>query len=252
MSALNGTVAGLTRRTLLGRRRTILLLLLPAALIGLCVLARLLAGLEGEEAAMDEGLAAILLAGFGLGTLLPLLGLIAGTGVIGPEIDDGSIVYVLAKPVNRHTIVRTKLLVALGVVIAFGVVPVVVAGLLMTGPDRVTWAFGVGGLVAGTAYCALFLLLAVVTRNAVVLGLIYALVWESLVGGIVPGAQALSVQQWSLAVTEAVLGDEAAQQGVSAAVSLPTGAVLLAVVILGSTVYAGMRLRRLRLAGGET
>ena len=52
---------------------------------------------------------------------MPLLSLIAGTGSIGPEIDDGSIVYLLAKPLNRYSIVVTKLAVAIGVVIVFGV-----------------------------------------------------------------------------------------------------------------------------------
>jgi ABC-2 type transport system permease protein len=248
---MNAVVANLTVRTLLGRRRTVLLMLLPAALISLCVLARILAGADPDiNQELDQGLSADLLAGFGLGTLLPLLGLIAGTGAIGPEIDDGSIVYVLAKPVNRMSIILTKLMVAIGVVTAFGAIPVAVAGLVLTGElGRFTLAFAVGSLVAGIAYCALFLLLGVVTKNAVVIGLLYALVWETLVGQIVPGAQALSVQQWSLSVTEQLLGSRADVLGVDAAVGLVTGVVLLTVVTVGSTLYAGARLRRLRLAG---
>jgi ABC-2 type transport system permease protein len=92
-----------------------------------------------------------------------------------------------------------------------------------------------------------FLLLAVVTRNAVVIGLIYALIWESLVGGLVPGAQTLSIQQWSLAVVQQVLGDSAGRLGVEAAVGFGTGLVLLTVVTVGATVYAGRRLQTLRL-----
>ena len=42
---------------------------------------------------------------FALGTLMPLIGLLAGTGSIAPEIDDGSIIYVLAKPIRRGTII---------------------------------------------------------------------------------------------------------------------------------------------------
>jgi ABC-2 type transport system permease protein len=247
---VNATVARLTARTLLGRRRTVLLLLLPLALVGLCVLARVLAGMDGDiQQDIDSGMAAFLLSGFGLGTLLPLLGLIAGTGAIGPEIDDGSIVYVLAKPLNRHSVVVTKLVVAIGVVTVFGVLPVLASGAVLGGGVRLTVAFAIGCLVAGIAYCAVFLLLGVVTRNAVVVGLLYALVWETLVGQVVPGAQALSIQQWSLAVTESVLGDDASRQWVDAAVEPVTGAVLLALVSVGSTVYAGARLRRLRIAG---
>ena len=78
--------------------------------------------------------------------------------------------------------------------------------------DRLAVAYAVGALVAGVAYCALFLLLAVLTRNAVVVGLVYALVWEAAVGNSVPGAQALSIQQWSLAVTRAVVGADRADE----------------------------------------
>jgi ABC-2 type transport system permease protein len=180
--------------------------------------------------------------------VMPLLGLIAGTGSIGPEIDEGSIVYLLAKPLNRYQIVVSKLVVAIGVLVVFGVLPVALAGLVLTGSlGGITAAYAVGALVAGVAYAALFLLLAVVTRNAVVIGLVYALVWESLLGGLAPGAQTLSVQQWALAVVERVLGDDAALLGVESAVSLTTGAVLLLVVALGCTAYAGRRLQTLRL-----
>ncbi len=246
---MNATVASLTSRSLLGRRRTLVLLLLPLALLALCVLARVLAGLDADlERELDTSLAPDLLGAFGIAILLPLLSLIAGTGSIGPEIDDGSIVYLLAKPLNRYSIVVTKLAVAIGVVIVFGVLPIAVAGVVLTGEvGVVTIAFAVGALAAGVAYSAVFLLLAVTSRNAVVLGLIYALIWESLVGGIVPGAQTLSIQQWSLAVVQRVLGDVADQVGLEAAVGFGTGAVLLAVVTVTTTVYAGRRLQTLRL-----
>jgi ABC-2 type transport system permease protein len=238
---VNGTVAQLTARSLLGRRRALLLLLLPAVLVLLAVLGRVLVG-------SDDGLTVGLLGGFGLGTLIPLLGLIAGTGAIGPEIDDGSIVYLLTKPMDRHVVVRTKFAVAVGVVTALGALPVLLAGLLLTGTDAgLAVGYAVGAAVAGIAYCAVFLLLAVVTRNAVVLGLLYALVWESLVGSFVPGAQALSIQQWSLAVTERVVGAEAAPLGVTSAVGLGTAATLLVLATAGAVWSAGRRLRTIRL-----
>ena len=125
--------------------------------------------------------------------MMPLLGLIAGTGSIGPEIDDGSIVYLLAKPLNRYTIVVTKLAVAIGILLAFGVIPVFVAGIILTG----TVGLGDGGLRrrrvrGGRRLRRALPVLAVITRNAVVVGLIYALIWETLIGGLVPGAQTLS------------------------------------------------------------
>ena len=78
-----------------------------------------------------------------------------------------------------------------------------------------------------------------------------ALIWETLVGSYVPGAQTLSIQQWSLAITEQVVGADAEQLGVTSAVSLAAAIPLLLVLIVGSTWYAGWRLRTLRLTSDE-
>ena len=242
---MNATVAQLTARSLLGRRRTLLLLLLPAILLVLSVLVRALSG-------ADATMSVMLLGGFTLGTMVPLLGLIVGTGAIGPEIDDGSIIYLLSKPVSRFTIATTKFAVAVGVLTVVAAVPTLIAGLILSGTaDGVAVGYAVGAAVAGLAYGALFLLLAVLTRNAVVAGLLYALIWESLIGGFVPGAQALSIQQWALAITEQIMGGAAETLGVSSAVGLGAAIPLLLVVIVGGTWYAGWRLRSLRLSGDE-
>ncbi len=237
---MNSTVVRLTRRSLLGRRRALLLLLLPAVLIVLAVVIRLTAG-------PDDAITRGLLGGFALGTLVPLLGLIAGTGVLGPEIDDGSVVYLLSKPISRPSIVMSKLLVATLTVSTFGALPILIAGLVMSGgADNLAVGFAVGALVAGLAYCALFLLLAVLTRNAVIIGLLYALIWETVIGQFVPGAQVLSIQQWSLAITREIVGTE-----VRSAVSLPVAVTCLVVVFVVSTWYAGQRLRSLTLTSDE-
>ena len=238
---MNATVAQLTARSLLGRRRALLLLMLPAVLLALCGAVRLLAG-------PDPTVSVALLGGFALGTVVPLLGLIAGAGAIGPEIDDGSIVYLLSKPLSRHSIVLSKLAVAVAVVTVAATVPTLLAGVVLSGTaGGLAAGYALGAGVAGLAYCALFVLLAILTRNAVVVGLIYALIWESLVGGLVPGAQDLSVQQWSLAVVKQVFGDGAYRLGIGSAVDFTTGLVLLVVLTVGATVYAGRRLQTLRL-----
>ena len=242
---MNAVVAQLTARSLLGRRRVLLLLLLPAVLLLLCGAVRLLAG-------SDPTVSVGLLSGFALATIVPLLGLIAGAGSIGPEIDDGSIVYLMSKPLSRHSIVLSKLAVAVAVVTAVAAVPTLLAGLVLSGTaDRLALGYGIGAAVAGLAYCALFVLLAIVTRNAVVVGLIYVLIWESLVGSFVPGAQVLSIQQWALAITERVVEPSAVTPGLTSAVSFGAGVTLLAVVVVACTWYAGSRLRKLRLTSNE-
>lgn len=242
---MNATIAKLTVSSLLGRRRAILLMVLPAILLLLAVLFRVFQGPDPEDAAFLLGI-------FAVPFLVPLLGLIAGTGAIGPEIDDGSIVYVLAKPLNRYKIVVTKLVVAIAVIICFGVLPVGAAGFVMAnGQSNVAIGYAAGSLVSAFAYGAVFLLLAVVTRNAVVIGLLYALVWESAVGTFVPGAKALSIQQWGMAITEKVIGTPAEDLNATSPVALTTAVVLLAVITIGATGYAGYRLRSIRLTSDE-
>ncbi len=241
---MNVTVARLTASSVLGRRRALALLALPALLVAFAVLVRALAG-------TDDDLAGDLLGVFALGTLMPLIGLLAGTGAIGPEIDDGSIIYLLAKPIRRSSIILSKLAVAAGTAVAMGAIPVLLAGVLLSGElGRVAIAFTIGALAASLAYVALFLALGVVTRSGVIVGLLYALVWESLIGSIVPGAKALSIQQWSLSIVEAVLGD-ASSVGVEAAVELRTGLVALIAITVLSTVWATRRLARLHLTDRE-
>ena len=117
---MNPTIMALSWRTVLGRRRGVLLTILPLVLIALAVVVRLLAG-------GGTGPAKTVVGDVGLGVVLPLVALIATASVISPEIDDGSIVYLLAKPLSRHTVVVSKLVVAFGCVVAFAVVPILIA-----------------------------------------------------------------------------------------------------------------------------
>jgi ABC-2 type transport system permease protein len=238
---MNLTVAAITWRAMVGRRRALLLFLLPFLLLVLAVGLRL-TGVADVQASR------VVLGAFALGTLVPLLGLIIGTGVVAPEIDDGSIVYLLSKPLSRLVIVLTKFAVAIVCIALFAALPTLVAGLIMARNESgLAVSYGIGTLIGGVAYCALFLLLGVLSRHAVVIGLIYALIWETLIGGYVPGARTLSVQQWAVSVTGA-LADEGA---VTTNVRLAVAVTLLAVVTVAATAYASQRLRSLTLTGED-
>lgn len=236
---MNLVVAAITLRALLGRRRALLLLLLPIPLVVLAVALRL-SGVSPEAAAT------VLLQRYGLGTLVPLLALIAASGVLGSEIDDGTILFLLAKPISRPSIVNAKLAVAIGVTVLFAVAPVLVAGLVLVGTeDGLSAGFAAGALAGCVAYCAIFVLINVISRHAVVVGLIYVLIWESLIGGFVPGVRQLSVQQWSLSIAQAI----SSYPGLVADVRLPAALILLVAVTAGATAIAGQRLRSLSIAG---
>lgn len=234
------TIVRLGVRSIFGRWRGVLLFVLPLILLGLSVLARALVGQD------DEG-ARHTLYGLGLVVVVPLVALLATSGLLAPEIDDGSISYLLAKPVPRSTIVVSKLVVAVACVLAFGTLPLLLAGLVVrTSEPSLAIGFALGSVLGGTAYCALFALLSVLTRHAVVIGLVYLLVWEGLLGGLLDGVRWLSVTRWSAEVVDRVAGT-------SLVSGLPLTYALVAglVAIVGGTWLTGHRLRSFNLTGDE-
>ena len=243
---MNPVVMQLTRRGLLGRQRAVLLVLLPVVLLLLALLVRWASG-------GDTFSAVNLVDGFGLGTLLPLTCLLIGTGVVGTEIDDGSIVYLLAKPIPRRTILTSKLLVAWAAALVFAALPIVLATVIAAeSPGALTGAYAVTAVLAALAYTTVFVAVSVLSRNAVIIGLLYALLWETILGGYVPGIKNASIRQWALTAAEAILGeDRAALLRVESAVSLPAGLILLAVVAVVAVVVGVRRLQTLPLATAD-
>jgi ABC-2 type transport system permease protein len=235
------TIAYITFRGMLGRRRALLLFVLPAILLLLSVGLRLTHN-------NDLDTASALLTQFGLGALLPLLALLAGTGVIAPEIDDGQIMYLMTKPIARPVISTTKYLVAVALVIGFGVVPIFLSAVIMNGLTAgLATGFALGALVGGMAYCALFIAIAVVSRFAVTIGLIYALVWENLLARYASGARTLSIRQWAISVTDLGTNATAVTSEVHSSTAIP---MLIVLTALG-VVFAGWKLRTLSVTGSD-
>lgn len=233
---MNRTIVRLAAQAMLGGRRMLLMSAMAVLLVGLALIVS--GFIDTSTTEHVQFLQAV-----SLGTLLPLFGLIVGTGVIGPEIDDGSIIHLLSKPVSRHAIVLSKLTVAVVTITAFAVIPTVLAALVMDLGGRTAMSFGAGALAAGAVYSVLFLLLAIITRHAVIVGLAYALLWEGIVGGFVPGARNLSVQQWVLSITESIAPDGLIEAHVGLGVAYP----LIIAVLIVATWYAGTRLRAFTL-----
>ena len=125
------------------------------------------------------------------------MALLAAAAVLGPEIDDGSVVYLLSKPVSRHVVAVSKYATAWLATMALGALPLLATGLVLDSSDpRRALAWGTGAALAGTAYSALFLGLAALTRHAVVVGLLFVLLWEGLLGNLFEGIRWLAVGAW--------------------------------------------------------
>jgi ABC-2 type transport system permease protein len=241
---VNGVIARITLRQLLSRRRTLLLLLLG----GVLVLAAGIFRLAGEEARALPFTAG-LLSNLGIGTLMPLVALIFGTGAIGAEIEDGTAIFLLAKPISRTSVVLTKLAVAALCSAALTCGPMLLAGLIAAG------GLGKGLVVGMTAaaaigsvlYCAVFVAVSLVTGRALVFGLAYVLIWEGLLAGPFAGTRTFSIRQLTLAFADAIGGIP--KEIFDAPVSLLTAIMIGTFLLVAATLIAIRRLSDYEISG---
>lgn len=241
---MNGVVARITLRQLLSRRRIILLLLLG----GVMILVALIVRLAGDETRSAEFTAGIL-ANLGVATLMPLVALLLGTGAIGSELEDGTAVFLLAKPVNRATILLIKLVVAAGCAIVLSCIPMFLTGVIGTGGlgDGLVVGFTVATAIGSLIYSAVFVALSLLTSRALVFGLGYVLIWEGLLSGLFAGTRTFSVRQHTLAFAD-WLADAPAD--VFRAELEPLTAVIVGgLVLVVATVLAMRRLATIEIAG---
>ena len=233
----NPTIASITARGLFGRRRVLVLLPLPLLLVGLALLMR-----ANDVPASHWGQP--LLVGLGLAVLLPITALIVGTGVLGSEIDDGTVVHILTKPLSRAEILLSKYVVAVGVTVVTAAVSLFVAGYLAAGV-RLGLGLVAGAALGAFAYSALFLLLSLLTSRPVLLGLVYVLVWEGLLGTWVSGTRVFSVEQYVITVTDRLAPTDLLTPNVS----LTSALIMAAIITIGAGALAVNRLRNLSVAG---
>ncbi|WP_433374718.1 ABC transporter permease [Actinoplanes sp. CA-142083] len=231
------TVAYITARGLFGRRRVLLLLPLPVLLVGLALICR-----AYDVDPTQWGQAVVV--GLGLAVVLPVTALIVGTGVLGSEVDDGTIVHILTKPLPRRDIILAKLLVAAGVSAVASAVPLFIAGILADG-SRFGLALAAAAVVGAVAYSSLFLLLSLLTRRPVLLGLVYILVWEGLLGRFVSGTRVLSIEQYVITIADKI----APTDMLPGKVNLTVAIIMSAIFAIGGTLYAINRLGSFSMAG---
>jgi ABC-2 type transport system permease protein len=231
---LTAFIFGLTLRQIVGRKSTLLL-------AGLCLIPLVVAAifrLSDPDVNPERWTARVLLVGLVVTAVLPLTTLLLGTSVIGDEIEDGTIVYLVTKPLARWQILLPKLAAAWVVSTALVLAATVSAGLLALGADTagIVSGFAAAVLVGGLAYCAVFVLLSVATSRALIAGLVYVFVWEGAVTGIFEGVRYLSIRHYILGLADWLA--TTAPANFEATVSGPTALISIAVVIFAATVVA--------------
>jgi len=202
----NRTVIWLTRRQLFAKRRlyvAVAVLLIPAFIA-------LLVRFNAADGDLDAaGSLTTIYREIVLGVLLPLTALVFGTSAFGGEVDDGTLIYLMVKPVPRWRLTFSKYLVAFLATLAVITAAIALAWVAMQNgaPFRVPVAFVAGGAVGALIYCAIFVSLGITSRRALAIGLLYIVAFENVLSRSVVGVKSLSVREFALAVCKTVLGN---------------------------------------------
>jgi ABC-2 type transport system permease protein len=232
-------IAVLTVRALTGRRRSVLVSLLGA----LPILIALLVRLSGQASGLAE-VTGTIMDRLVLSTLVPLVALVFGTAALGSELDDGTAIYLITKPIARWRIIAAKTAAAAGLAVVVTAPAAFIAGaILASGSTGLATAagYGIGAAVAAVLYAAIFLALSLVTSRALAIGLIYVLAWEGFLAGLFAGTRTFSIRQYALSIADLVAGGSGAASGELLAGGV---AIVLSIAILAvALVLAVHRLR---------
>jgi ABC-2 type transport system permease protein len=163
--------------------------------------------------------------------------LLPATAAFGNELEDGTLAYLLMKPVSRLRLVLGKYAAVLLVT-----VPALIVGLLVTmviaakGPDagdlgRILAAMVGAATAAAALLGAVFLLVSLVVPRALLAGMIYIFAWESLLGRFLPGVQAISSREYALRVFDGILDDDFATASNAALTMLVVAVVCLLLAV---------------------
>jgi ABC-2 type transport system permease protein len=203
--------------------------------------------LSNPDVEADRWTARALYTGLVVTAILPLTALLLGVSALGDELEDGTAVYLLTKPIPRWQILFPKLAAAWLITLMLVLPPALIAGMIsLDGEDSsIVVAFGVSIAAASLAYSAVFVLLSVVTTRALITGLVYAFFWEGAITSIFPGARYLSIRHYSLGIADAIA--DAPQRVLDAYVNGVTAVALMALVIVMSIIYANQRLQEIEV-----
>jgi ABC-2 type transport system permease protein len=181
-------ITAATIRQLLPTRRAIVVVIAEALPAGIYLL---MAGAFADQTAAIERLFVMVVTLY-FPLLVPIVTLILASAALGAERRDGTLSFIVLRPIPRSVIAAAKVIgavVVAGVLNTVGALGLSIAFALETGNWQLVAPLVVGGLVATVVYAAVFVPLGFFTDRAVLAGLIYVLVFEN---GIVFAAQGLT------------------------------------------------------------
>ena len=230
---------GIVLRQLVTRGRLFALSLVGAAVAGVSVA---VGAADNRSDPLETGVR--LISDLGFTTLVPIVALVFASAALGDMREDGTLVYLWLRPMDRWPIVVGAWLAALTVSLPLTLVPLTVSSIAVDGGAELVGAAVLAGTVGVIAYSALFVLVGLLLKNSIVWGLGYILIWEGIVAAFGSFAAKLAIRGYTRSIITAIteidldLGD----LSLAAGVAVPLAASVVALVL------ASIRLRSMDVA----
>lgn len=199
-------------------------------------------------------------------TVLPIAVLILATAAFGNELEDRTLPYLTLKPISRLRIVLEKWLAIMVVGIPVVALSQIVTVFILSLSDgnsteqryegtpfaseipnvtHALWPAIAASAVGVVMFGSIFMLVSLVIQRALLAGIIYAFVWESLLGRYLSGIRIISVKQYVQSIFDRLLDIH----GVTVKHAFQLDSALM--VMVGTTIVcialATWRLRRMNL-----
>ena len=229
-----GLTHGLLVRQLVTKGRVL-------AVLALGVLVGVVSAAVGASDEVDDPVEAgvRVMADLGFTLLVPIVALVFAAAAFGDTREDGTLVYLWLRPMDRWPVVIGAWLAAITVSLPLTVVPLAISAVLADAGDALVEATILAAVIGVVTYSALFLLLGLLPKNPIVWGIGYIVVWEGIVAAFGSFAAKLAIRGYTRSIItsrtdiDLDLGDLSLAAGVAIPLIVAAVALALASTRLG-------------------
>ena len=226
-------IVRVTLRQLLGGKRLIVLGLLgaiPAVVVWLTTANRLSSKML--ETYNESAIPTLFL------IVMPITSIVLGSASLGDERRDGTLSFLVVRPIPRSVITAAKLAAAALAAVAVSALSGILASVAVSirASDWSTLVPTVVGLaISAGSYTAVFLVLGYLTSRAVLMGLVYLFLWETGISFAAPSLANISLFRIGLTAYTGMLPDsQAVLAGSLGSLTPGAGGAAVKMLILGA------------------
>jgi ABC-2 type transport system permease protein len=207
-----------------------------AGLLAVGVVVAVVAWAVGASDEIDDPKRAAVgvIAGLGFAAVVPVVSLVFAAAALGDAREDGTLVYLWLRPIDRWPIVIGAWLASLTVSLPLTVLPLSAAAAVSGGGSDVVGATALASVIGVISYTAAFTWLGLMVKNAIVWGLGYVLIWEGVISGFASSAAKLAISGYARSIitkltdVELALGDQSLVAGIVVPLAVAVVALFLA------------------------